>query len=231
MSDIFREVDEEIRQDQTKALWDKYGKFLIVLAVLVVAVVGGIKAFEYYTLKQQEQAGADYFKSLTLAEQGKDSEALDAFQALAKSGSSGFSILAKFQEAGLSAKANKKSEAVALYDELIGTAGLDQSLRDLARIRAALLLSDTASLQDVENRIGELALATNTWRHSAKEIVAITAYRTGEIVKADKLFNELSADLTAPSAMRTRAAAMVSIITPKLPDTSAKKQEPKPNAQ
>lgn len=231
LSDIFREVDEEVRQDQTKALWDKYGKFAIVLAFLVVATVGGFKAYEYYTLKQLEQAGSDYFKSLTLVEAGKDGEALDAFKALAKNGSSGFAILAKFQEAGLSAKADKKSDAVALYDELADTSSLDGSLRELARIRAALLLSDTASFTDIESRIGEMAQATSTWRHSAKEILAITAFRTGDIVRADKLFNELNVDLSAPSAMRTRAAAMVSIITPKLPDTGAKKQEPKPNAQ
>ena len=39
VSDIFHEVDEEVRREQLKKLWDRYGIYLIALAVLVV--VGG----------------------------------------------------------------------------------------------------------------------------------------------------------------------------------------------
>lgn len=217
MSDIFREVDEEVRQDRAKAMWDKYGKVAIAAAVLVVALVGGIKAWEYYSLKQQEKAGTAFFNSMALAESGKDKEALAAFQTLAKSGSSGFATLAKFQEAGLSAKEGKQDEAVALFDQLASTSALDDSLKNLARMRAALLLSNSASLKDVEARIGDLSEATSPWHHSAKEILAITAFRTGDLARAEKLFNLLSADASTPGPMRTRAAVMVSIIAPKLP--------------
>lgn len=231
MSDIFREVDEEVRQDHAKKMWDRYGKYVIAMAVLIVAVVGGYKAFEYYSLKQLEKAGADYFNSISMLDDGKDTEALAAFQRLANTGSTGFALLSKFQEAGLSVKTGNQSEAVALYDELADDSSIDDSLRDLARMRAALTLSNTGSVKDVEARIGELAKTTSPWHHSAQEILAITAFRTGDIVRADKIFNELSADVTTPSAMRSRASAMVTIITPKLPMSAGKKQETKPDAQ
>ena len=36
MADIFNEVDEEVRRERLKQLWDRYGIFIIGLAVLLV---------------------------------------------------------------------------------------------------------------------------------------------------------------------------------------------------
>jgi len=46
VSDIFREVDEEVRRDQFKKLWERYGIFFIALAVLFVAAVGGWRGYQ-----------------------------------------------------------------------------------------------------------------------------------------------------------------------------------------
>ena len=41
MSDIFSEVDEELRREQLRKLWEGYGVYLIAACVLLVAAVGG----------------------------------------------------------------------------------------------------------------------------------------------------------------------------------------------
>jgi len=38
VADIFQEVDEEVRRERLKKLWDKYSIVIIALAILVVAV-------------------------------------------------------------------------------------------------------------------------------------------------------------------------------------------------
>ena len=48
MSDIFREVDEDLRREQYKRLWDRFGGYVIGLAVLIVVAVGGYKAWEWW---------------------------------------------------------------------------------------------------------------------------------------------------------------------------------------
>ena len=40
MSDIFREVDEEVQRDQVENLWKRYQTPVIVLAILIVAATG-----------------------------------------------------------------------------------------------------------------------------------------------------------------------------------------------
>ncbi len=42
MSDIFGEVDEEVRRERLQQLWDKYSVYIIIVAVLIVAGIGGL---------------------------------------------------------------------------------------------------------------------------------------------------------------------------------------------
>lgn len=79
MSELFDEVDEEVRREQLKRLWDKYSIFVIALLVLIIAGVGGWKAYEYYQAKQAGEAGAAFNASADLAEQNKRPEAAAAF--------------------------------------------------------------------------------------------------------------------------------------------------------
>ena len=231
MSDIFREVDEEVRQDRAKDMWKKYGVYIMALAALIVVSVSGFKAWQYYSSQQAEKAGVAYLKNMVLVDNGEDAKALEAFRAMSQKGSSGFYLLSKFQEAGLLAKAGKNDEAIELYDTLADNTAIDDSLRNLARFRAALLLSNNASFKEVENRIGELATTGNPWRQSAQEILALTAFRTGDLIQAEEIFAILSTDPETPNDMRTRATAMLSIITPQQPPQTPKIQETKPDAQ
>lgn len=43
MSDIFQEVEEDVRRERYEKLWKKYGNYIIALAVLIVA---GVAAFQ-----------------------------------------------------------------------------------------------------------------------------------------------------------------------------------------
>ena len=48
MSDIFREVDEEVRREQLKKLWDRYGNFVIAALILVVVGVAAWRGYAWW---------------------------------------------------------------------------------------------------------------------------------------------------------------------------------------
>ena len=48
MADIFQEVDEEVRREQLKKLWDRYGLLVVILAILIVAGVGAWRFYQYW---------------------------------------------------------------------------------------------------------------------------------------------------------------------------------------
>ena len=48
MSDIFQEVDEEVRRERLMQLWKRYGNFVIAAAVIVVLGVGGWRGYQWW---------------------------------------------------------------------------------------------------------------------------------------------------------------------------------------
>ena len=56
---LFREVDEEVRQDQLKKIWTRYGNLIVGVCVALIAVVAGIKGWQYWQVRQAETAARD----------------------------------------------------------------------------------------------------------------------------------------------------------------------------
>lgn len=211
---LFREVDEEVRQDQLKKLWDRYGVAMIGLCFAVVVGVAGYKGWQAWELRKAETAAQSYFAMAKLAGQGKVDEALKLIPTIDQAG---FAKLARLREAGLFLSQGKTEEAVKAFDAIAADTSMDAALRDLARIRAAYALSDTAKPTDLAARIGSFDAAGNPWRHAAREIEALAAWRAGDYAGAGKLVKAILADLETPEGLRQRAAALSDLLLPLLP--------------
>ncbi|MEM7427040.1 MAG: tetratricopeptide repeat protein [Pseudomonadota bacterium] len=219
MSDesLFREVDEEVRAERFKKLWQQYGAYAAGAAIGVVLAVAGVKGWQYYKVQQAEAAGEQYLAAITLINAGKKEEADDALATLAKENTTGFGALAKFRLAADLGQQGKTADAIKAFDEIAGSDGVDPAMRNLARVRGALLAVDSETLAQIESRVGSLNTAEGPWRYSAREIIAISAFKNGDLLKADRLYNELNLDASAPAGLRQRAQLMIGVISPKLP--------------
>jgi hypothetical protein len=212
MSDIFREVDEDIRREQYKKLWDRFGIYVIGLAVLIVVVTAGYRGWVYWQDRQAQATGDRFLAALQLATDGKHAEAESALAAIAADGTGGYPILAKFRIATEKAAAGDKPGAVAEFDAVAADGSTPVLIRDMARLRAALILTETATLPDLEARIGDLAATGNPWRNSAREFLGLTAWRTGDLAAAKKYYDQIGADQEKPQDVARRAEMMLSLI-------------------
>lgn len=215
MSDIFREVDEDIRRDQLRKLWDRFGPYVLGAAVLIVVATAGYRGWEYWQDRQAQASGDRFAAAIQLAVANKHDDAITALQAIVKDGSGGYPTLAQFRIAGEKAAKGDNAGAVADFDAIAAGNG-DAELRNMARLRAALLLVDTASYDDLNKRIGDLASTGNVWRHTAREILGLAAWRTGDYKTAQKYYSDLDADTDAPDEVHQRARLMLSLIDAKL---------------
>ena len=116
-------------------------------------------------------------------------------------------MLARMRLAAESAKANA-AEGVKAYDAIAADTSVDPVLRDIARLRAVLLLVDTAPPSEIEGRIAPLTGARAAFRNSAKDALALSYYRSGDKAKAGTLYREILADPEVPPALANRAQIM-----------------------
>ncbi len=66
MSELFDEVDEEVRREQLKKLWDQYSIYIIAAALLIIAAVAGWRGYEYLEAQKAAEAGASFDAALEL---------------------------------------------------------------------------------------------------------------------------------------------------------------------
>jgi hypothetical protein len=207
VSDIIREVDEELRRENFEKLWRKYGSYALGVAVLVVLMVAGYVQWQRYTQGQREARARQYEAAFQLAAAG-DAGAPAALQGLAGR-DDGYSALAQLQEAALKAKAGDLAGAVAIYEKMTADSTVEESLRNLALILLAQHTADTAPPDQLTQRLQPLTAATNPWHYSALELTAVLARRAGDNAKATQILTGLADDLNAPQAMRQRATEML----------------------
>ncbi len=210
---IFREVDDEVRQDEYKKLWDKYGKYAGTVALLFVGAVAAWQGYQYYQQKQAEDASVFYFDALKKATSGKGD---DALASLALVHHVGYSQLAQIQQAGILGSKGDVEKAVAAYDAFAADAKSDAVLADLARIRAGYLLVDTQSPDQLLTRLGRFDKDDALWHNEAREIFGLSAWRVKDFAMSDRYFKAVAADKEGSGAMKQRAEMMLQLISPNL---------------
>jgi hypothetical protein len=211
VADIFQEVDEEVRRERLEQLWKRYGNYIIAAAFVVLACIGGWRGYVYWQERKAAEAGAAYEAASTLADEGKHADAQAAFAKLATDGTAAYRGLARFREAGQLSLSDPKA-AVAAYDALAADASLGRPLQDLATVRAALLLVDTAPYQELRGRLEPLTAADRPYRHSARELLAFSAWRSNDAAAARQWIETVLADPETPGTIRNRVDVLAALI-------------------
>jgi hypothetical protein len=209
-SDIFREVDEEVRREQLKKLWERY-QFLVVGVVLLIVVgVGGWRVYEWWETKKAAEVGTRFESAIILAEQGKHEEAEKAFAGVAETGTSSYRSLARLRQAGELAQRDPKA-AIPLYQQIANNTDFEQVLRDLASVRAAALMIDAGSYNDARKQIEPIVQARREFRHVARELLALAAWKSGDLSLAKKWYATILTDPEAPASSRTRVEILIAL--------------------
>ena len=213
MSELFDEVDEDVRRDQLKKLWEKYSLLIIAVAILIVASVGGWRGYQYLEAKKAAEAGAAFDKATELSEANKHVEAEAAFADLAAKAPFGYRVLARLRMAAEVASRDPQA-AVKLFDEIAADRSVGVAEQDLARIRAAQLLLESTSYPNMKTRLEASAAPGATFRHTARELLALSAWRANDAAAARQWLDMIANDGETPPSLRSRAEALQELLPP-----------------
>lgn len=208
MSDIFREVEEDLRRQRAEDLWKSYGPYVLGAAVGLVAIVGGVSWWNAARQSAAEDTASKFVAASELVTQGDTEAAADAFAAIAQSAGGGYEAVASMRAAGLQAQAGDTEGAVATYDA-IAAGGGDSILKGLASLKAALLMADTASTDELKIRLTPLADGSSPWRFSALELLGYVSLRDNDTAAAGEYYQQLADAASAPPLARERARDML----------------------
>ncbi|MGF0538831.1 tetratricopeptide repeat protein [Agrobacterium sp. ES01] len=206
---FIREVNEELRSDQVKDVWRRFGKIIIGLALLIVVGTAGYRGYEYWLNTQASGSGDRFLAALKLSKDGKNDEALAALEALEKDGHGSYPVLAQMRAATIQAQQGHTDAAVSGFDAIAKDTSAPDAIRDVARLRSAWLLIDSGDYDRVSAEVEVMAVPENPMRHSAREALGLTAYKAGEFGRAREWFEQITEDPETPGNVRSRAQMLL----------------------
>jgi len=211
VSDIFREIDEELRRDNLLKLWSQYGRYVVAVALLALLAAAGIAAWRNHQLSERQAQSARYAGALALTRAGKTADAVTVLSAIAKEGG-GYAALASLEGAALLAKSGDKKQSVERFDRIAEAGSATPIFRDLAILLSIMQSTPNADPKATIARLAPLTVGDGPWRPTSLELTAAARLRLGDRKGALELYKQLADDLAAPRSLRARAAEMTAAL-------------------
>nr|WP_283816685.1 tetratricopeptide repeat protein [Phenylobacterium glaciei] len=178
-------------------------------AALVIALA--IWGYETYQTKTTAKASEQYSQAIDAFSAGRTDEADRLFGEVAKSGSKAYSSLALQHQGGIKLAAGKTPEAVKYFDQAAEAAPND-IIGDVARLKSAFALLDTAPYKDLEARLTPMLKEGRPYRTEAREALAFAKIMHGDLAGARGDFVVISLIADASEGARNRAKAAMDLI-------------------
>ena len=198
------EVNEELRRQQLKSIWDRFGIYIIGFAFLIILSVGGNEIMNYLNNRLSQRESIAFDNALNLIEEGNDNIGLDQLIKLTES-KTGYKGLAFFRLSSESLSNGNPREALDYLKKASLDKTLTKSLRVFAKIKAGLILVDNGNASEVDILLKEVIESGGPFSFHAKEILALALINDGRDLEAQEIFQEIANDASAPKVLARRA--------------------------
>ena len=207
MSDIFREVEEDVRRERFEKLWKAYGIYAIVALVLLFAGIGGWLKWQDYELTQRQKFSDSFIAAQRIT---NPQTAASTFADLARTAPKGYGALTRLSQANAMIVSGQRPGAIELYKQIAKDD--NGPIGAVARLRAGWVLAETAPRAEIAELLKPLDQPGSAWRSNAREILAYADYRAMDLKAAQTKYNELALAPESTEGLRSRAKAMADFL-------------------
>lgn len=200
-------MDEAYRQDELTRFWKRYGRWIAVLAALLLLGFGGWLLWQGEQQKQREATAEAFAQALDKLEGGDSVAATEELAAIEGRGGT-HAVLATLMQAAIATQGGETDKAIGAYRAVGENARAPQPLRDVASFKALRLEFDNLAPADILARVQPWLEGDNPWGPAAAEMAALAHLKAGAPDEAGPLFLRVAADTRAPVSMRLRAEQM-----------------------
>lgn len=214
MQDAFiREVDEDLKNESMKKLWDKYGLFVLLIVIVSLTVAVSYESIKSWYIKRAENRTEGYAVALSMQNQGLFDGSLEALDLIINQKMGTYAELAEMQKANILLEQNKEKEALALLEKIANDKSRSLQLCDTALIKLASYRQDGATFEEMSELLSSITKSKdNAWYAVAEDMLATILLRDGNIEQAKEIYNALLENQDTPDDLKNRIKDILSVL-------------------
>lgn len=214
MSDLYKELSDEIKEE---ALWKnlkKYAPVAAICATLIIAFVGFYTWWDHYKTNQIYKTGSAYLTAVLKVQADNIQEGLKIFESI-KDDSNDYAALAMLNLASYELHTKKYSDAAKKFHAISINGNFSQFIRDVSalyEVICKLEAGEYASLEEAIIILEGLNRKDAIFASNIKELMLILYFETKNKAKASELLMQMSSDPSLPNSLAERVAKYKRII-------------------
>lgn len=214
MQDAFiREVDEDLKNESMKKLWDKYGLFVLLIVIVSLTVAVSYESIKSWYIKRAENRTEGYAVALSMQNQGLFDDSLEALDLIINQKMGTYAELAEMQKANILLEQSKEKEALTLLEKIANDKSRSLQLRDTALIKLASYRQDSATFEEMSELLSSITKSKdNAWYAVAEDMLATILLRDGNIEQAKEIYNALLENQDTPDDLKNRIKDILSVL-------------------
>lgn len=211
-TDIFRELDEDLRNQKLEKVWKAHSRKIITTVIALVALSAGYTVWQDRMTSKLEAATSSLTTVLQQIKPDNRASTIAELDKLAASAPTGQAVIARLYTAALAADDGKTAEAIAALDAIAADKEVAPLYRDYAKVLSVYHQLDSGDAVALQNTLSPLKGADKPWRYAAEELSALLSLKQGDRDSAKAALERLQADVDAPGGVRERATRILSTL-------------------
>ena len=208
MSDILRQVDEDLRKDRLLKIWNSY-RIYIVGSILITLI--SLSGYQYYlssTQSKNEAIVEQYINSINLMDANTSIQQL---LELNEADNSFIKGLAQLKRAELYFVTENKEQAIELLQSISTDESLNLIIRDLALYKYLMIQLDNLDKDLYFEIIDSQNLNVSKFKYLFRELKALKYLIEGDRINSLEIFESIISDESSPIDLKTRSEKFINI--------------------
>ena len=211
MANIFNEVDEDIRKERYQSLWNKYGKYVISLIVLIILIFSFSQYFKQKNITYNKELLDTYFSAAEKIEINQYELATKSLEKVYNEKNKTLSAFSGFKLSETLIQDNQQEKVLLFLEEMYNNKSLEQIYRELALYKYILINFENIQIKEIEDVKNSINTNKIILEPYFQEIFGIKLLTLGNFEKANSIFTELSLNENTPFDLKARLEKLIQI--------------------
>jgi len=202
MSDVLRQVDEDLRKDRILSLWKKYGIYIIVFILLLISSVIGYQINKSLNISNNQKQVENYLIASNLP---SENEIVSSLSNLENSSNTFVRGLIRLKIANTLMSQGKKEQSQAILIQLMRDREINKIINDAAGYFYFMSKLNEITKDEILAYFPDSQIDNSAFKYLFLELFALYDLFSGDLEQTNKSFQKIINDPEAPREIIIRS--------------------------